>query len=594
MSLFLLLIIFAVPAFSEELEAIEVTASKELSDFNLGSSESLSEEDLQRHHSVLISEAISDLNGVTPSQNGGPGGRVSYFIRGTEARHVSFTIDGLRITDTSNTDRQFDSAFLSSAFLKDLTLYKGPQAVLFGSDAMGGLVDMRTRKGENSPETRLSINGGSFGTFDSSLSHDWKSQKNQGTLTWSSMRTDGLSRLNKKRFNASERDGADMTQLTSSSQHVWAESWQTDFLFSFLRGNNELDGFATDSTEEESRNDQYMVQQKTGYDINAHSAISLRTGLSRHQRLIKTETVARDLYDGDLIENEFLHNFERGSFQLLSGLASEHETFQNRNLEKVANLHSLFAQTGFYKNGFKAQLGIRVENHSRYGNFQTGAAGIGQTFGTETLSLQYSQGFKAPSLYQLHGPDIFGFPVGNENLVPERNHNYEMRWTHEGEMLKTEIAFFQNRLANLITYTNQGYLNQGRFIAHGIEGSGTWSLENFKITPAFLHQEFKEEESPILRRPSQQYSLELAYFPEERLELFTKYKFSTSRKDIDENGNVVKLNEFDTIDTGARFTSGKNTLGLQILNLLNREYEELYGYSVMPRSVFVHFGRTFK
>jgi len=360
MSVILLLFILIIPAFAEELDAIEVKADKELSDFNLGSSDSLNEQDLQRNHSTLISDSISSLNGVTPSQNGGPGGRVTYFIRGTEARHVSFTIDSLRINDTSNTDRQFDSAFLSSAFLKDLTLYKGPQAVLFGSDAMGGLIDMETRKGENAPETRLSINGGSFGTFDSSLSHDWKTQKNQGTLTWSSMRTDGLSRLNKKRFNATERDGADMTQLTSSSQHRWADSWQTDFLFSFLRGNNELDGFTTDSANEESRNDQYMVQQKTGYDIDAHSAVSLRTGLSRHQRLIKTESVGKELYDGDLIQSEFLHNYERGSFHLLSGFASEQETFENRNLDKVANLHSLFLQSGFTEKWF--QDSTRGEN----------------------------------------------------------------------------------------------------------------------------------------------------------------------------------------------------------------------------------------
>ncbi len=593
MSFFFLLLFITLPAFSEELEAIEVKAQKELSHFSLGSSESLDEIDLQGQHSSLISNSISNLSGVTPSQNGGPGGRVSYFIRGTEARHVSFTIDSLRINDTSNTDRQFDSAFLSSAFLKNVTLYKGPQAVLFGSDAMGGLIDMKTRKGENAPETRLSLNGGSFGTFDSSLSHDWKSQKNQGTLTWTSMRTDGLSRLNQKRFNATERDGSHMTQLTSSSQHAWAEAWQTDFLFSFLRGSNELDGAVMDNDNDESRNDQYMIQQKTGHDLNAHSAISLRTGLSRHQRFIKTQAVGFQLYDGDLIQNEFLHNYERGSFQLLSGLASEQETFEDSQFEKVANLHSLFFQTGFEKNGFKSQLGVRAENHSRYGNFQTGAAGIAYTLGTETLSLQYSQGFKAPSLYQLHGPAVFGFPVGNKDLVPERNHAYEVRWSHEGEMLKTEVTFFENHLANLITYSNQGYQNQGRFIAQGVEANATWSLEEWHIRPAFMLQEFKEEENPILRRPSKQYSLELAYFPWENLELFSKYRFYDSRKDIDESGNIVKLNEFDTIDLGVRLTSGKNEYGIQMINLFDREYEELYGYSMMPRSAFMHYGHRF-
>src|SRR5690606_13448833 len=131
-----------------------------------------------------------------------------------------------------------------------------------------------------------------------------------------------------------------------------------------------------------------------------HSALSLRTGLSRHQRLVKTESVGRDVYDGDLIQNEVLHNYKKESFHLLSGFANEQETFDNRDLKKRANLNSLFFQSGFHQNGLKTQLGVRIENHSRYGDFQTGAAGIGYTRGSETLSLQYSQGFKAPSLYQ--------------------------------------------------------------------------------------------------------------------------------------------------------------------------------------------------
>lgn len=594
MSVVLLICIFlSFSAFSEDLESIEVQSGKDLSEFNLGSSESLNEYDLEKENSALLSESLDNLSGVTPSHNGGPGGRVSYFIRGTEARHVSFTIDSLRINDTSNTDRQFDSAFLSSAFLSNVTLYKGPQAVLFGSDAMGGLFDMKTRKGEHAPETRLSVNGGSFGTYDSSLSHDWKAQNHQGTLTWSSMRTDGLSHLNKKRFDATERDGADMTQLTSSSRHRWADKWQTDILFSFLRGNNELDGRVKDNDNDESRNDQYMAQQKTSYELNTYSAISLRNGLSRHQRNIKTEAVGFDQYEGDLIQNEFLFDYEKDRFHFLSGLASEHETYQQRQLERAANLHSLFMQMKWGRNGLTLQSGLRMENHSRYGNFQTGSAGMGYTHGSETLTLQYSQGFKAPSLYQLYGLPVFGFPVGNKELVPERNHAYEARWLHALEDLKTEVALFQNRLSNLITYGNTGYLNQGRFTAQGIEASADWTLDKFRFKPTYMQQEFKDEITPVLRRPLRQYRLELAYFPFESWELFMRYKHYDARKDIDENGSRVKLSGFETLDLGTRLISGKNDYGLQLINIFDRNYEELYGYSVLPLSIFFHYGRTF-
>lgn len=580
-------------SYSETLDIIEVRADKELADFNLGSFESLSDADLDRSNSSQLSSSLSNVGGVTPTQNGGPGSRVSYFIRGTEARHVSFTIDGLKINDSSNTDRQYDAAFLSQAFLKNVTLYKGPQAVLFGSDAFGGLVDMKTRKGESAPETRFSLNVGSFGTVDSSLSNDWNTKKSQGTLTWSSMRTDGISRLNKKRFNAHERDGALVTQLSSSSRHNWGVGWQSDFLMSFLRGANELDGASDDNSHDKSKSDQYLAQQKTTRILNSHMAISLRNGFSRHQRSVETLSSGSDRFGGNLVQHEGLLNFEKDNIHLLGGVASESESIHQKSLEKSTLLNSAFVQGSWSKFDLKIQSGLRIENHSLYGDFQTGSAGLAHSFGAETLSLQYSQGFKAPSLYQLYGRPYLGRPVGNKNLIPERNNSFELKLGHVQENLRAEASLFQNRLQNLITYTNQGYVNQGRFIAEGLELNFDLTLERIRIRPSFLHQEFKEEKTSILRRPMNQKSLELAWFPNETMEIFTKYKDFDGRKDMDLNGKTVKLNGFYTVDLGVRLSKGPSDYGIQIVNIFDREYEELYGYSVMPRSILAHLGRKF-
>src|SRR5690606_33547328 len=132
-----------------------------------------------------------------------------------ESRHVSFALDGMKINDSSNVDRQFDAAFFPTTFIKEIAIHKSPQAVLYGSDAMGGVVEMSTRKGENAPENRLSISAGSFGTIHSSLSGDWKTKKSQGTLSTSRYHSDGISRLNKKRWQASERDASDITHISS-------------------------------------------------------------------------------------------------------------------------------------------------------------------------------------------------------------------------------------------------------------------------------------------------------------------------------------------------------------------------------------------
>jgi vitamin B12 transporter len=586
MSYLIFLFLLSLPSLADTLDPIEVRASKESSEFSLGSYKKISTDDLETQVQPALAPLIEKIPGVVSNQNGGPGGRVSFFIRGTESRHVAFTLDSLRINDPSNTDRQFDSAFLTSSFIKELTVYKGPQAVLFGSDAFGGLVDMKSRKGEKAPQGRLSISGGSFGTISSSLSQDWRKDDHQGTVTVIKMRTDGISRLNKKRFNAQERDSADITQIISSSEHHWSKKWQTDFLVSYLRGKNELDGATDDNHHDKSQNDQYITQQKTTFKIDKQSAISLRDGFNRHQRNINTLATGKNSYAGNYIQHEGLYEFKQSDFSFLTGVAHEDESFNEWNF----HLDSLFAQGLKKIGGFSFQGGARAENHSRYGRFLTGSLGASYAHKNQVWGLQYSQGFKAPSLYQLNALPLFGFPVGNKNLNPERNHSIEGNWKWLSEIFDGELSIYQNKLSNLITFTNAGYLNQGNFTIQGAELSGTVKTGRFAFTPGLNHQKFKNVETPILRRPVNTASLNVSFFPVETQELFLKMRAYSARKDLNPNGDRVKLNPYETLDLGWKLVQGQLDYGIQVVNVLDRGYEELYGYSVMPRSVFGNVG----
>jgi vitamin B12 transporter len=572
-----------------ELDVIEVQAEKDIERFTFTSSSTVTERELEIQPMGILSPLLEKQSGLVANQNGGPGGRISFFIRGTESRHVSFTLDGLKINDTSNTDRQFDAAFMTSPFVREVTIHKGPQAVLYGSDAIGGMIEMKTRKGEHAPVTRLSINGGSFGTIDSSLSKDWKTKSNSGTLTASRFHTDGISRLNEKRYNAKERDATDITQLTSSSEHRWANKFQTDLLASYLHGKAEQDGFASDNNHDYSRNDQYILQQKTNYEINNSQAISLRNGFNRHQRLNESLVSNSEFFNGNLIQNELIHRWELNSVGFLSGVSNEQESAKAGPMDKKFELNSAFVQTSFKFNELRLHGGARADHHSRYGSFYTGSGGIA----FRGFALQYSQGYKAPSLYQLYGPDSFGAPVGNPNLVPETNHSWEASWKKKSEFFETGIALFQNRLANLFNYYfTQGYLNQDRFIAEGIEATGKIKSSALEIFGSFTHQNFRKEKATVLRRPYNMAQVGVSYFLEETVEMNLTGRWFSSRKDFGDTG-ITKLNGFETLDFSVRKTWERDEVALQLKNILDRKYEELYGFSVMPRSLFAHYGHEF-
>lgn len=572
---------------AEDLEPIDVSTSKDIKRFTFSSSTEINTHELEKYL-PLISDPIEKAPGVIASQNGGPGGRVSYFIRGTEGRHVSFTLDGLKLNDTSNTDRQFDAAYMLSPILKEVNVYQGPQPVLYGSDAMGGMIELQTRRGENAPETRFNLMGGSFGTYSHNLARDWKSQNQNGTLTWTKFHSDGISRINDKRFDADEKDATDITQLTSSSEHRWPAKVQTDLLFSYLTGKSEQDSVSQDTSFDKSQNDQYIAQQKTTLDINDTQAISLRNGFSRHQRKNRDMFSGHESYNGNLIQNELIHRTEFKNAGIIAGLSSENESLKLKNLDRSFDLHSAFLQSSFEKDFLKLHAGVRAEKHTRYGSFQTGGAGA--AYGP--VSIQYSQGFKAPSLYQLYGPDLFGGPVGNRNLRPETNHFLEAAYRLKTENAQGGVTLFQNRLSNLFDFiTGSGYVNQKRFIAEGLELEGKIKQRMFETSASFTHQQFRKEESLVLRRPYNTALLSFSFFPQDTLELNATGRWLSSRKD--KPANVVKLNGYEVIDLGIRKIWERDDIGLQLKNALNREYEDIYGFSVLPRSIFLNYGHRF-
>ncbi len=570
---------------STELDSINVEAEKDVARFTFTPSETVTPVQLEHQPIGLLSPELEKVPGLVANQNGGPGGRVSFFLRGTESRHVSFTLDGLKINDASNTDRQFDAAFVTAPFLREVVIHKGPQAVLFGSDALGGMIELKTRRGENAPETRLSVNAGSFGTIGSGLTKDWATPKANGTLTATRFHSDGISRLNKKRHDADERDATDITQLTSSSEHRWHRKIQTELLATYLHGKAEQDGFGDDNSHDYSQNDQYVLQQRTNLALDDNQAISLRNGLSRHQRRNNSLSYGEDVFSGDLIQQELVHRLETGPWGILTGLATEHESAGARGLDRSFDLHSGFLQSSFRRGKFRFHSGGRVERHTRYGTFSTGAAGMGW----EGFSVQYSQGYKAPSVYQLFAPPLGGQPIGNSELRPETNHSLEASWKMSKDDLDLAVSAFQNRLTNLFTFiSGQGYFNQQRFIAEGVEFSGKLRTRWAEFSSSFTHQQFKDSEAVVLRRPYNILHGGISFFPEETLELNVSGRWFSSRRDFD-----GKLNPYEVLDLGLRKNWARDDVSVQIRNLLNREYEELYGFSVLPRSLFVGYGHRF-
>jgi len=589
-SFIFLFISLSIPVFAQEsLSPIEVRTSKNAEDFYSGSLEIIDQNEISKASFNELTDILSNVSGVTASSNGGPGSRTAFFIRGAESRHTAFSIDGLRLNDSSNTDRQFDGAFFNPHILSDIKIYKGPQSILYGPDAMAGLVEMTTSKGNEKNETHFSLGGGSFETYKAFLMQDWGKGKNHGRVSAGYLFTEGISRLNKKRFNASEKDSTRTYQITSSSTHQFSH-WKTDLLFGYNFGENELDGFIDDNSHDISRANHFFIQQKSDLRLDSKNSLILRTGQSRYNRELHTLSTGVNHYLGVVTQVDFyLDHRSKGSHFIL-GTGLDHEDFEiDRDFERSNTLASGYFSHKLSHHIYEFSYGARFDHHQRFGDLFTYSVSPALNLGDVHLNYLYATGFKAPSLYQLYGPPIYGFPVGNRDLEAEESVSHSVNFSWASKLGELNASLFSNQYKELITYSMLGYLNQEDFKVEGIELSFKSIINEWSFRPYFTVLHFKDNESHLLRRPENFWGLDLSWQATHALNIWSKFEYRGKSFDNDENGEKVKLSSYEKVDVGVSYSWREQVLSLKVQNLFDRDYEQVYGMSVMPRSFMIEW-----
>ena len=125
-------------------------------------------EEIERDQRRTVPDALRAVPGLDVVQTGGPGGQTSVFIRGSNSNHVKVLIDGMEMSDPSNTNRALDFGHLLTSDIERIEILRGPQSGLYGADAIGGVISITTKKGDGPPKVSATLEGGSLGTFNQS------------------------------------------------------------------------------------------------------------------------------------------------------------------------------------------------------------------------------------------------------------------------------------------------------------------------------------------------------------------------------------------------------------------------------------------
>ncbi len=454
-----------------------------------------------------VGDVLSRYEGifvVGAGQN--PGAVQSIFTRGGNSNHTTILIDDVRITDPSGVNNAADISELSFANLEQIEIVRGSHGTLYGSSAIGGVINIVTRKKldpgfHGDVEVRTGTFGKGTSTFAQNLFLNYTAPSGlYVNASLNNLATRGLDATEDTVsspgiFKKRDRDGFDKRDLAGKmgfQNEVWdvyASFNATDHRIDIDKGAyRDDDNYVVDFQRNlltygasHRVNERLRVKYIGGYSAMERYAVddsSIVDALGRTD-----QTFADATYRGSILNNELLVNMELEGAQLTMGAGLYRETMASKSyfysrssfgefesstdldsLNLHASMGSLFAHVDLdgkvFAKGvgrFSLGLGARLNNHSSYGLNGTMEASPAYRISDHSLVYaSYSTGFNAPSLYQLFVPNAdftSGITRGNKNLQPETSSSYEVGLKYRmNDEVNFTLSYFSTDVKNVIEY----------------------------------------------------------------------------------------------------------------------------------------------
>jgi len=405
--------------------------------------------------------ALARVPGLSVSSNGGPGQTRSLRIRGANAEHTLVLIDGVPASDPLSPSRSFDFGQLPVSEIERVEIIKGPQSVLYGSDAMGGVVQIFTRQ----HGSRARAEAGSYGTASASLSHLG--------FRASYLQSNGFSAADAREGN-SEPDGLRRWQLGGTKDFAVNDSFLMRLSAQYSDSRVDTDrngGPGGDSRGTFSRNGILLLRQENLVQLPDEAEWLLAGSLASHDR--DDNTNGSDFYRGERWKAESLLSKPFGAHRLTAGLEYGEEAGRSSQITGRRRFRqgALLLQDQAQWERLQATAGLRLDLHSEHEKAHTARLGLAYWLAPELWRVKASlgTGFKAPSLYQTYSA------FGSTQLRPERSLGAELGLELTEEDWLSELTLFRNRFRDLIDFdlVANRYFNLKEAEAFGAE----WELE---------------------------------------------------------------------------------------------------------------------
>jgi len=580
-------------AATQSLPALVVTANRipEAVSASLAAVTVIDRQTIEQRQQLSLPELLRGLAGVDVFSNGGLGQNAAVSIRGSNAGHVLLLIDGVKLGSATLGTAAFQHLPLSE--IERIEVVRGPRSALYGSEAVGGVVQIFTRTGDGPARLSLDLGGGSNATYRGSASLSGGDAVTRYSVSGGWLGSDGYNTCDGALdggcyTDEPDRDGYDNTAFSGRVSRVFSKGLTLEAHALRSQGNNQYDS--------SYQNEADFVQQSNGlnarYQATSNWLSRLETGESvdelssfghglnasafntRHRQV---------LWQNDLLltnQQQVTIGYEYSEDRVSGSTAYTQDQRDNQ---------AYFTQLRRPLGGFELMLAVREDDNSQFGSHRTGQTTLGFALSPRTQGfLSYGTAFKAPAFNDLYYPDY-----GNPELKPEQAKTWELGFSGEDGRGTWNLNLYRSRIDQLISgefdVASGSYraLNLNQATIRGAELAMAWRTRSgleFASQVTWLQPE-DEQGHTLPRRAQRSFSLTVA----ERLgnsRLALEYLAQGHR--YEDRANDLRLGGYGLLNLHGEYRLGPHwQIRARLDNLLDKAYQTAHHYDMPGRQFWL-------